>query len=222
MDARGRGHDFSEAEWFSVFQFPMIEDLLNQHPFSSYVQWREAQGLEWDGPLNPSGGSGVTRLRQRHTEGKQAGSLNHRAAQPPLLPFGLDPDEHFEAACTIGQYPLPTERSPVADTDLQFAACMHAREKDSLSSWRRRALGILRELKRRWAPVTDGLRSLQTTSIAGVTTKRDLGLTALLVVMTQWGDTCYPYGLITGLPAVGTAPCYNIRHNLGASSLWPR
>ena len=84
---------------------------------------------------------------------------------------------------------------------------MHAREKDSLSSWRRRALGILRELKRRWAPVT---------------TKRDLGLTALLVVMTQWGDTCYPYGLITGLPAVGTAPCYNIRHNLGASSLWPR
>ena len=51
------------AEWFSGFQFPMIEDLLNQHPFSSYVQWREAQGLEWDGPLNPSGGSGVTRLR---------------------------------------------------------------------------------------------------------------------------------------------------------------
>jgi hypothetical protein len=111
---------------------------------------------------------------QRHNEGKQAGSLNHRAALPPLLPFGLDPDEHFEAACTIGQYPLPTERSPVTDTDLQFAAYMHAREKDSLSSWRRRALGILRELKRRWAPVTDRLRSLQTTSIAGV--------------MAQWGD----------------------------------
>lgn len=96
------------------------------------------------------GGSGVTRLRQRHTKGKQAGSLNHRAAPPPLLPFGLDPD----TACIVGQYPLPTERSPVADTDLQFAAYLHAREKDSLSSWRRRALGILRELKRRWTPVT--------------------------------------------------------------------
>ena len=198
------------AEWFSGFKFPMIEDLLNQHPFCSYVQWREAQGLEWDGPLNPSGGSGVTRLRQRHTEGKQAGSLNHRAALPPLLPFGLDPDEHFEAACTVGQYPWPTERSPVVDTDLQFAAYMHAREKDSLGSWRRRALGMLRELKRRWAPVTDKLRSIQTDAIARVTTKRDLGLTALLVVMTHLGDTCYPYGLVTGLPAVGTAPCYNI------------
>ena len=143
------------AEWFSGFKFPMIEDLVNQHPFCSYVQWREAQGLEWDGPLNPAGGSGVTRLRQRHTEGKQARSLNHRAALPPLLPFGLDPDEHFEAACTVGQYPLPLERSPVVDTDLQFAAYMHAQEKDSLGPWRRRALGMLRELKRRWAPVTD-------------------------------------------------------------------
>ena len=106
----------------------------------------------------------------------------------------------------MGQYPLPTERSPVSDTDLQFAAYLCAREKDSLSSWRRRALGILRGLKRRWTPVTDKLRSLQTDSIAGVTTKRDLGL----VVMTKWGDTYYLFGLIAGLAAVGTAPCYNI------------
>ena len=177
------------AEWFSGFKFPMIEDLVNQHPFCSYVQWREAQGLEWDGPLNPAGGSGVTSLRQRHADGKQAGSLNHRAALPPLLPFGLDPDEHFEAACAVGQYPLPTERSPVVDTDLQFAAYLHAQEKDSLGAWRRRALCMLRGLKRRWAPVTDQLRALQTDAIARVTAKRDLGLTALLVVMAQWGDT---------------------------------
>ena len=58
--------------------------------------------------------------------------------------------------------------------------------------------------------MTDKLPSLQTDSIAGVTTKRDLGLTALLVVMTKWGDTYYLFGLTAGLPAVGTAPCYNI------------
>ena len=74
----------------------------------------------------------MTRLRQRRTEGKQAGSLNHRAALPPLSPFGLDPDEHFEAACIMGQYPLPTERSPVSDTDLQFAAYLYARENGFL------------------------------------------------------------------------------------------
>jgi hypothetical protein len=92
---------------------------------------------------------------------------------------------------------------------------MHAREKDSLGSWRKRALGMLRELKRRWAPVTEQLRSFQTDAIAKVTAKRDLGLTALLLVMAQWGDTCYPYGLITGLPAV-------FRLNQEVSLLWQR
>ena len=87
------------------------------------------------------GGSGVTRLRQRRTEGKQAGSLNHLAALPPLLPFGLDPDEHFEAACIMGQYPLPTERSPVSDTDLQFAAYLYARENGFLEFMEEKGTG---------------------------------------------------------------------------------
>ena len=174
------------------------------------MQWREAQGLEWDGPLNPAGWSGVTRLRQRHNEGKQAGSLYHRAALPPLLPFGLDPDEHFEAACTMGQYPLPTERPPVMDSDLQFAAYMHAQEKDSLGAWRSRALGMLRELKRRWAPVSDRLRALQTDAIAQVTAKRDLGLTALLVVMT--------HGEILAIPTVWSQGYRQLAQRLATTS----
>mgnify|MGYP006921086841 CR=1 FL=1 len=62
---------------------------------------------------------------------------------------------------------------------------------------------MLCELKRRWVSVTEQFRKRQAEAIAGVTSKRDLGLTALLVVLTQWGDTCYPY-------AVGAAPCYSI------------
>ena len=113
------------AAWFSKFKFPMIEDLINQPPFTSYVLWREEHGLEWDGALVPPRSSGVTRLRQRHSEGKQAGSLNHRAALPPLLPFGLSPDEHFQASRALGQTSLPTEGRPMLDDDLQFAAQMH-------------------------------------------------------------------------------------------------
>ena len=92
------------------------------------------------------------------------------------------------------------------DDDLQFAAQMHVADKRSLPAWRKRALGLLKELKRRLEPVTAHLRTFQTAAIAGVTAKRDLGLTAMLVILTQWGDTGYPYGLITGLPPVGTAP----------------
>ena len=36
-------------------------------------------------------------------------------------------DEHFAAACTVGQYPLPTERSLVTDTDLAAYACQGKR-----------------------------------------------------------------------------------------------
>jgi len=39
-----------------------------------------------------------------------------------------------------------------------------------------------------------------------VTAKRDLGFTSLLIVLSSWPDITYPYGLITGLPAVGYAP----------------
>ena len=73
-------------------------------------------------------------MRQRHSEGKQAGSLNHRAALPPLLPFGLSPEEHFQAARALGRNPLPTEGRPMLDDDLQFAAQMHAAAKSSLTA----------------------------------------------------------------------------------------
>ena len=36
-------------------------------------------------------------------------------------------DEHFAAACTVGQYPLPTERSLVTDTDFAAYACQGKR-----------------------------------------------------------------------------------------------
>ena len=63
---------------------------------------------------------------------EEAGSLSHKAALPPLLPFGLYPDEHFEAARAVGRYPLPAEHSPILDADLQFAAALHSIPTSSL------------------------------------------------------------------------------------------
>ena len=54
------------------------------------------------------------------------------------------------------------------------------------------------------------LRSFQTPAIRTVTCSRDIGLTALLVILTSWADVTYPYGLVAGLPAVGTAPPYGV------------
>ena len=135
-------------------------------------------------------------LVQRHAEGQQAGAHSHGAALPPLFPFGLTPDEHFQQALHRAQLPLPFEHSPVLDQDLQFAAYLHAKVRGHLRRWRQQAVGALRELKQRWQGVTTMLHSRQEPAIQQVTQERDLGLTALLILLTSWADTGYPFGLV--------------------------
>ena len=196
--------------WLQHHQFPMLEDLLNQPPFTCYGQWRFEEGLEWDGPLNPCMAGGAVRLAMRMAEGKQSGALSQRAALPPLLPFGLDPDDHFTLAVHRASLPLPTESLPVMDDDLKFAGTCLACWRGDLRRRRAQAIGAMKELKSRLASTTALLARHQTEAIQQVTQGRDLALVTLLILMMSWGDTGYPFGLITGLPAVGFAPCYNV------------
>ena len=114
------------APWFESFSFPMIEDILNQPPFTAYSQWLYEADLDWDIPLVPHLAQASTRLKQRHSDRQQAGAHSHRAALPPLLSYGLDPDDHFYQTRVRAQQPLPTEQLPVLDMDLRFAASLHA------------------------------------------------------------------------------------------------
>ena len=57
-------------------------------------------------------------------------------------------------------------------------------------------MGALRELKRRWEGVTLHLRAFQEPVVHQVTKQRDIGFIALLMVLTSWADTGFPYGLV--------------------------
>ena len=196
--------------WLSKTPFPLVEDLVNAPPFSCYSEWRHQQGWEWDGPLNPMMAYTPVRMALRTAEGKQAGAISQKAALPPLLPFGLEPDDHFHRACRRARSPLPTESPPVLDSDLLFAGYCHATWRGDLRTKREAAMGVLRELQSRMAPITKVLRTHQTQAIRQVTAGRDLGMLTLLTLLTSWGDTSYPFSLIKGLPAVGYAPPYSI------------
>ena len=198
------------ATWFHDFQFPLVEDLLNTTPFVDYLEWRIQQQMSWEGPFIPLLASPSIRMAQRTAEGQQAGALSHRAALPPLLSFGLDPEVHFIQAHRLSQLPLPTEQRAVLDEDLQFAAWCTANWRGQMRERRQHALGPLRELKRRWAPVSTVLVKHQPEAIRRVTAQRDLGLLSLLLLITSWSDTAYPHGLIRGLPAVAFAPPYGV------------
>eukprot|EP00435_Cladocopium_sp_Y103_P073851 s597_g45.t1 len=194
------------GDWFKTFKFAMIEDLINSPPLCSYPAWLAANGEAWDGPLVPHMPSGIIRQTARIGEGLQVGAVTHRAALPPLLPFNLAPNEHFAQALQRAQQPLPHEDIPIADADLRFAADAYLPGSSSLRTWRQQAVGTLRELKRRWKGVTLHLCHFQEPALHHVVKQRDIGLLALLMILTSWADTSLPYGLVKGLPAVGYAP----------------
>ena len=184
------------ADWFLGFKFPMIEDLVNQPPFNDFPQWLSAQDvpwMPWDGPLGPQHAPRSVRLAQRMTEAQQSGALAHRAALPPLLPFGLDVDEHFRLTRRRAAQPMPTEGASVLDPDLHFAAWQGSRLRGSLRQYRQKAVGMLSELASRWRGVTTHLRGIQPQSVAAVTASRDIGLVALLMVVLQWPDVTYTH-----------------------------
>ncbi|CAE7828536.1 unnamed protein product [Symbiodinium necroappetens] len=181
--------------WFQGFRFPMVEDLLNQAPFDTFCRWLAPRSDEWEGPLVPVAPQRQQRFRQRTADGLQIGASTHRAALPPLSPFGLQL--------------LPTELHPVLDPDLLFAAEVNAKRRGALRPMRQRAVGALKELKRRWGPVGARLRARQPQALRRATQQRDLGFEAL-IILASWGDVTYAHGLVKGLPAVGFAPPYGV------------
>ena len=117
-----------------------------------------------------------------------------------LLAFGLIPDEHFQQATALECL------SPPQSAHRYWTS----RLRGSLREVCQDCVAALCELKRRWQPLTQQLRQFQTQGIRAVTAKRDIGFTAVLVVLLSWVDTSLPFGLVRGLPAVGFAPCYGV------------
>ena len=101
--------------------------------------------------------------------------MSHKAALPPLLSYGLDMEERFQQSKKLLECSLPMEQPPLLDEDLRFAAWASAHLKDSLVAFRKGAVGVLRELKRRLTSVTEHLRSFQPAQIRAATARRDLG-----------------------------------------------
>eukprot|EP00435_Cladocopium_sp_Y103_P021191 s84_g5.t1 len=210
------------GDWFDDFAIPFVEDLVNQTPLDLFVRWRYHHGLDMEGSYNPVLAAPPTRQKMRTSEGQQVGAINHRAALAPLLPFQLTPDQHFSQALELSHQPLPTEKLPVLDDDLRFAASFTSLPGGDLTRLRRAASGILTELKQRWGRVTAHLRSWQTPAIRAATSQRDAGFTALKILLRPGPDDqflleqsvkdadkgfcCYPLTQRELLAAVGEEP----------------
>ena len=49
----------------------------------------------------------------------QLSAFSHKAAPPPLVSFGLPPDQHFDMSMKIAEGILPAEKPVMVDEDLK-------------------------------------------------------------------------------------------------------
>ena len=97
------------AQFFEGFQFPMIEDAVNRFPFCDYVEWRDSRDLDNTGPQGPALVNAADNRLGRISEGLQSAAFSKKGALPPIVSFGLDPDEHFNASLHKASMPSPFE-----------------------------------------------------------------------------------------------------------------
>ncbi|CAJ1454202.1 unnamed protein product [Effrenium voratum] len=143
--------------------WPMIEDLLQHKIFHQYREWRLQAGMPVD---------------------RQQGALAHKAALPPVVSFGLEPDDHFAASLKASSQPSPLEGFLTLDDDIHFAAEATWQSQSLPVDPRIGAIGVLKELAR----------------------NRHIALVALLSLLASWPDHGLALDLVVGFPAVGYAP----------------
>ena len=131
----------------------------------------------------------------RTAEGQQASAIDHTAALAPLLPFQLQPGQHFESSLKLSLQLRPTEGLPILDDDLRFAASLSSLPGVDLSELRKPAMGLSAEMKRSWGKMTAHVRSKPTDAIRTAAVQRDMGFTAIFLLLANWGDVTLPAGL---------------------------
>ena len=99
------------SHYFDGFCFSMVEDLVNQPPFTNC---RASMGRAACPDVRNRGC-----LRGLLTANKQGRFQGRLPALP--CPFGLSCDDHFEQSLARA-VPLPAEQPPLLDLDLHFAA----------------------------------------------------------------------------------------------------
>ena len=77
---------------------PVLDDIVNCPPFTTFPEFLERQQLDADGHLGPTIMTSSTRGQRHLAEGNQRGSSFARDAVPQVIPLGLTADAHFAAA----------------------------------------------------------------------------------------------------------------------------
>ena len=192
-------------EWVRGMQLPMIKDVINKAPFTTFRDFLADKDRRVDGPLGPTIVTNMRRGWRRAAEQQQQGAMFSKECVEQLIPPGLSSDEHFQEAIKFvrGSEKSPFQEDSTCDRDLRMAAWWIAQDVSSLGERRRENYQSVVTLSTRLEPVSQHLRQSQTTQVSSVAGGVHIALIAAACVLSSWPDWQLPMRYITGFRSTG-------------------
>ena len=191
-------------EWTRGVQIPVLDDLVNCAPFTTFPEFLESHDLNADGPLGPTPVTSYSRGQRRLAEGDQRGSFFAAGAVAQIVPLGLTADSNFSAAASYArQWRFSMNQGLAVETDLQCAAAWTVANVDTLADARTSCYKAVVALAERLQPLSLHLRQRQQGAVAKVAAKMHVAFLAVAVILLQWPDVSLPGRYVTGFQSLG-------------------
>lgn len=192
------------ASWLAGVAFPMLEDLVNSPPFTSFAKWKEERGLDADMPTLPEKLGRAWRTTSGHVQNTHFFKAD---AAPQCIPLGLTPEGHYRVARDFARSNgLPFDRQAPVEEDADFAIQWTLGNGEDLRVARGRLYGPVEELQRRMKPITEHLLQRQPRTVSMVAGAVQVGFIAAAIVLTMHRDTRQARDWIDGFGAIGAVP----------------
>ena len=173
------------AEYTAGMKFPVLEDLVNREPFTTYFEFLDARELDSQTGAAPQSFKNIGKNMRAAATNNQRGTLFSAAALPQMVALGLQPDQHFQEAINLADEKkcFPMEAGGAVALDLRCAADQMAKHRTQLHSARSDWFKAFKELSSRMQPVTAHLRKSQHIGPARVAHNVYIGFIGELVMI---------------------------------------
>ena len=209
LDAAIRG--LLPKEWTQGVPMPVLGDIVNCPPFTTFPEFLVRQQLDADGHLGPTIMSSYTRGQRHLAEGNQRGFFFAKDAVPLVIPLGLTADAHFAAASRYAQQGgFPMNDGLAVEIDLQSAASWTVSQMGGLSDARTSCYKAVVALADRLQPLSQHLRRQQRGAVAKVAARIHIAFLAVATVLLNWPDTSLLSKFITGFRSLGMMECTGV------------
>ncbi len=179
---------------------PPLEDLVNDERLAAWRIWADVEGVSKTPIQAQARATGWESLAIQ----KQRAATGSKRAVDPVVGFGMGKQDHFRAACHVGDEKLdPYAMNAKSTPDMRFAAEQTMGAASQLRDTRQAFTGVVKELQSRTNPLSRRLWAWQPPHVAQVAGKLNLGFIVVVCLLILWADGQMPYRFVQGFQGGG-------------------